>query len=278
MIIDYKTELIHEHTAIACVSEFLLDACTILETKSEKEELEDFDLPIGVILQCIANSHKLDFIRLAKQDGSKQQKIINALKAVLSSRHVRAVALYQSASRDMIIDELKPHQYIHKYLIDNTSTTEEQTKSARKTVKNLDEAFALSKQALTLKTGQRLYRGISISEAQLQEFVDASESGTPLTHKNYLSTSLSESIAKAFSALSYLGKLRENPDNASTLTDIVIELTNRRNDLEFILPDALKPVNRNQGQMEVLLPRDIKILPTHFELDEFNAKIYADIV
>lgn len=278
MIIDYKTELIHEHTAIACVSEFLLDACTILETKSEKEELEDFDLPIGVILQCIANSHKLDFIRLAKQDGSKQQKIINELKAVLSSRHIKAVALYQSASRDKIIDELKPHQYIHKYLSDNTSTTQEQTKIAQKTIKNLDEAFALSKKTLTLKTGQRLYRGISISEAQLQQFFDASENGTPLTHKNYLSTSLSESIAKAFSALSYLGKLRENPDNAGTLTDIVIELTNRRNDLEFILPDALKPVNRNQGQMEVLLPRDVKILPTHFELDEFNAKIYADIV
>lgn len=278
MIIDYKTELIHEHTAIACVSEFLLDACTILETKNKKEELEDFDLPIGVILQCIANSHKLDFIRLAKQDKSKQQKIINILKGILQPRHSKAVALYQSASKEKIIDELKPHQYIHKYLIDNTSTTQKQTNSAKKTIKNLDEAFSLSKQDLTLKTGQRLYRGISISEAQLQDFFIAADTNTPLTHKNYMSTSLSESIAKAFSALSYLGKLRENPDEASTLTDLVIELTNRRNDLEFILPDALKPVNYNQGQMEILLPRDIKILPTHFELDEFSAKIYADIV
>ncbi|WP_336511801.1 ADP-ribosyltransferase, partial [Vibrio anguillarum] len=114
-----------------------------------------------------------------------------------------------------------------------------------------------------------------MTEAQLQEFFDAADTGTPLTHKNYMSTSLSESIAKAFSALSYLGKLRENPDDASTLAAVVIELTNRRNDLEFILPDALKLVNHNQGQMEVLLPRNIKILPTHFELDEFNAKIYA---
>ncbi|EGQ8079845.1 hypothetical protein G5G45_004283 [Vibrio vulnificus] len=278
MIIDYKTELIHEHTAIACVSEFLIDACMILETKDKKEELEDFDLPIGVILQCIANSHKLDFIRLAKQDGSKQQRIINILKAILKPRHTKAVALYQSASKDKIIDELKPHQYIHKYLTDNTSTTHEQTVIAQKTVRHLDEAFSLTKQDLTLKIGQRLYRGVSITEAQLQEFFDAADTGTPLTHKNYMSTSLSESIAKAFSALSYLGKLRENPDDASTLAAVVIELTNRRNDLEFILPDALKLVNHNQGQMEVLLPRNIKILPTHFELDEFNAKIYADIV
>ncbi|EID4380374.1 hypothetical protein LBY39_002081 [Vibrio parahaemolyticus] len=278
MIIDYKTELIHEHTAIACVSEFLLDACMILETKDKKEELEGFDLPIGVILQCIANSHKLDFIRLAKQDGSKQQRIINLLKTILEPRHTRAVTLYQSASKKKIIDKLKPHQYIHKYLSDNTSTTQQQSKMAQKTVKDLDEAFSLSKQNLTLKTGQRLYRGVSITEAELQEFFDAADSGTPLTHKNYMSTSLSESIAKAFSALSYLGKLRENPDDASTLTALVIELTNRRNDLEFILPDALKLVNHNQGQMEVLLPRDIKILPTHFEIDEFNAKIYADIV
>ncbi|MBF4360062.1 ADP-ribosyltransferase, partial [Vibrio anguillarum] len=149
---------------------------------------------------------------------------------------------------------------------------------AQKTVRHLAEAFSLTKQDLTLKIGQRLYRGVSITEAQLQEFFDAADTGTPLTHKNYMSTSLSESIAKAFSALSYLGKLRENPDDASTLAAVVIELTNRRNDLEFILPDALKLVNHNQGQMEVLLPRNIKILPTHFELDEFNAKIYADIV
>lgn len=186
MIIDYKTELIHEHTAIACVSEFLLDACMTLETKDKKEELEDFDLPIGVILQCIANSHKLDFIRLAKQDGSKQQRIINILKAILKPRHTKAVALYQSASKEKIIDELKPHQYIHKYLTDNTSTTHEQTEMAQKTVKHLDEAFSLSKQDLTLKTGQRLYRGVSITEAQLQEFFDSADTGTPLTHKNYM--------------------------------------------------------------------------------------------
>lgn len=69
MIIDYKPELIHEHTAIGCVSEFLHDACKKLATATK--DINDFDLPIGSILQCLSNSHKLDYIRLVKNDDSK---------------------------------------------------------------------------------------------------------------------------------------------------------------------------------------------------------------
>ncbi|MCL1080067.1 hypothetical protein D5R81_18750 [Parashewanella spongiae] len=278
MIIDYKTELIHEHTAINCVSEFLAEACNALESSTSSKDIEDFDLPIGVILQCIANSHKLDYIRLAKNSRSKQYQIIKEFDGAFKPRHQKAVALYQSASRDKIIDGLKPHQYIHQYLLNSQEVTSAQTQSAQIVVKHLDEAFDISKQYLSLSKGQRLYRGVSISEKELQKYIDSSEGGQPFVNTNYMSTSLSESIAKAFSALSYLGKLRIEPDVANDLTDIVLVLTNRKEELPFIVPDALKKVNHNQGQMEVLLPRDIQLLPTHFEFDEFNAKIYADIV
>lgn len=276
MIIDYKPELIHEHTAIGCVSEFLSDACTVLARTTK--DINDFDLPIGSILSCLSNSHKLDYIRLVKNDHSKQKQIIQAYRGTFKKKHKIAIAMYQSASEKNIIDGLKPHQFINGYLSDPSSLTKPQAAKSATIVSNIDESFTLASSKLKLQVGQRLYRGVSMNEAGLNKYIDAYDNQGTLKIDGYMSTSLSESIAKSFAALSYLGKLRANISLADDLTDFVIVLTNRREDLPFIVPDALRKPAHNQGQMEVLLPCGLDLKPTHFELTEFNAKIYADIV
>lgn len=276
MIIDYKPELIHEHTAIGCVSEFLSDACKKLAQTTE--DINDFDLPIGSILSCLSNSHKLDYIRLVKNDQSKQKQIIQAYKGTFKRKHKEAIAKYQSASEKFIIDGLKPHQFINGYFSNQSALTNTQVTESETVIKNIDEAFSLASSKLSLQVGQRLYRGVSMNEAGLNEYIHAYDNQKSLKINGYMSTSLSESIAKSFSALSYLGKLRADISSAVDLTDFVIILTNRREDLPFIVPDALRKPAHNQGQMEVLLPHGLELKPTHFELTEFNAKIYADIV
>ncbi|EMQ2878609.1 hypothetical protein V9N52_003929 [Vibrio navarrensis] len=276
MIIDYKPELIHEHTAIGCVSEFLSDACKTLERTTK--DINDFDLPIGSILSCLSNSHKLDYIRLVKNDQSKQKQIMQAYRGTFKESHKTAIALYQSASDKNIIDGLKPHQFINGYLSNQSALTNAQITKSKTVINHIDDAFSLASSKLKLQVGQRLYRGVSINEAGLNEYIDAYENQRTLKIDGYMSTSLSESIAKSFAALSYLGKLRADISSADDLTDFVIVLTNRREGLPFIVPDALRKPAHNQGQMEVLLPRGLELKPTHFELTEFNAKIYADIV
>lgn len=277
LIIEYKNELIHEHTAISCIKEFLFAACDTLESGTTVSEIKDFDLPIGVILQSIANAHKLDHIRLTKNKLSKQFQILKISNKVFKKRHKDAVALYQTADPNKSIDGIKPHQFIHDFLVNSKSSTPKQSQIAQQVVKNLDEAFELCNVELHLSVGQRLYRGMSLTESDIEEMIDASERQTPIKHQNYMSTSLSESVAKVFSAISYLGNLQKNPDGIE-MTDVVLVLTNRRKNLAFIMPDALRKPNYNQGQMEILLPRNLQILPTHFELNEFDAKIYVDIL
>lgn len=276
MIIDYKPELIHEHTAISCVSEFLSEACKKLAQTTK--DINDFDLPIGSILSCLSNSHKLDYIRLVKDDHSKQKKIIQAYRGIFKNKHKEAIALYQSAADKNTIDNLKPHQFINGYLGNKSDLTEKQISKSKTAIKNIDESFTFASSKLNLQVGQRLYRGVSMSEAELNEFIDAYENQKQLKINGYMSTSLSESIAKSFAAISYLAKLRANTSLADDLIDLVIVLTNRRDGLPFIVPDALRKPAHNQGQMEVLLPRGLELKPTHFELTEFNAKIYVDIV
>jgi hypothetical protein len=276
MIIDYKPELIHEYTAIECVSEFLSDACTALVRTTE--DINDFDLPIGSILSCLSNSHKLDYIRLVKNAHSKQKQIIQAYRGTFHKKHKTAIAMYQSASEKNMIDGLKPHQFINRYLSNSGTLTSHQTAESKILVSNIDDSFSLASSKLNLQVGQRLYRGVSMNEAGLNEYIDAYENQRTLKIDGYMSTSLSESIAKSFAALSYLGKLRADISSADDLTDFVIVLTNRREGLPFIVPDALRKPAHNQGQMEVLLSRGLELKPTHFELTEFNAKIYADIV
>ena len=276
MIIEYKNELIHEHTAISCIKEFLFAACETLASGKTLSDLQDFDLPIGVILQSISNSHKLDYMRLAKNEESKQFQILSISNTIFKDHHKDAVSLYQTADAKKMIDGFKPHQYIHEFLLNPKSTTPNQTQKAQQVVRNLDEAFERSEYELNLSIGQRLYRGISLSELDVEKMIEACDSHIPIKHENYMSTSLSESVAKAFSAISYLGKLQKSPD--IEMTDVVVVLTNRRNKLPFIMPDALRKPNYNQGQMEILLPRNTHILPTHFELNEFDAKIYMDIL
>lgn len=276
MIIDYKPELIHEYTAIECVSEFLSDACTALIRTTE--DINDFDLPIGSILSCLSNSHKLDYIRLVKNAHSKQKQIIQAYRGTFHKKHKTAIAMYQSASEKNMIDGLKPHQFINRYLSNPGTLTSHQAAESKILVSNIDDSFSLASSKLNLQVGQRLYRGVSMNEAGLNEYIDAYENQRTLKIDGYMSTSLSESIAKSFAALSYLGKLRADISSADDLTDFVIVLTNRREGLPFIVPDALRKPAHNQGQMEVLLSRGLELKPTHFELTEFNAKIYADIV
>lgn len=276
MIIDYKPELIHEHTAIDCVSEFLSDACKAL-AKTTKD-INDFDLPIGSILSCLSSSHKLDYIRLVKNDHSKQKKIIQAYRGTFQTKHKTAISMYQSASGNNIIDGLKPHQFINGYLSNPSALTNAQAAKSKTAVSNIDDSFSLASSKLNLQVGQRLYRGVSMNEVGLNEYINAYDNQITVKIDGYMSTSLSESIAKSFAALSYLGKLRANISLASDLTDFVIVLTNRRESLPFIVPDALRKPAYNQGQMEVLLPSGLELKPTHFELTEFNAKIYADIV
>ncbi|WP_233081837.1 ADP-ribosyltransferase [Rheinheimera soli] len=276
MIIDYKPELIHEYTAIECVSEFLSDACTALIRTTE--DINDFDLPIGSILSCLSNSHKLDYIRLVKNAHSKQKQIIQAYRGTFHNKHKTAIAMYQSASEKNMIDGLKPHQFINRYLSNPGTLTSHQAAKSKILVSNIDDSFSLASSKLNLQVGQRLYRGVSMNEAGLNEYIDAYENQRTLKIDGYMSTSLSESIAKSFAALSYLGKLRADISSADDLTDFVIVLTNRREGLPFIVPDALRKPAYNQGQMEVLLSRGLELKPTHFELTEFNAKIYADIV
>ncbi|MCA2019239.1 ADP-ribosyltransferase, partial [Vibrio tritonius] len=229
-------------------------------------------------LQCLANSHKLDYIRLVKHDNSKHKKIIQEYRGTFNRKHKNAIAAYQSASEKSMIDGLKPHQFINGYLNSPNQLTKAQTTKSQTLITNLDESFTLAATKLQLQVGQRLYRGVSMSEADLNEYIDAYENDTSLLIKGYMSTSLSESIAKSFAALSYLAKLRADISIADDLTDFVIVLTNRHNNLPFIVPDALRTPAHNQGQMEVLLPHGLNIKPTHFELTEFNAKIYVDIV
>ncbi|ENM1124841.1 TPA: hypothetical protein NGR29_002817 [Vibrio parahaemolyticus] len=276
MIIDYKPELIHEHTAIGCVSEFLRDACKKLATTTK--DINDFDLPIGSILQCLSNSHKLDYIRLVKNDDSKHKKIIQSYRGTFKSRHRTAISTYQSASDKSLVDGLKPHQFINGYLSGASKLTPAQVTKSKTFINNLNESFDLASSKLQLQVGQRLYRGVSMSEADLSKYIEAYENQGTLTIDGYMSTSLSESIAKSFAALSYLGKLRADISLADDLIDFVIVLTNRRTNLPFIVPDALRKPAYNQGQMEVLLPCGLNVKPTHFELAEYNAKIYADIV
>lgn len=277
MIIDYKPELIHERTAIICVSESLSDACTAL-TNSSDEDIDDFDVSIGSILSCLSNSHKLDYIRLVKNDNSKQKEIRKAYKGTFKNKHKNAISLYQSALDKNKIDGLKPHQFINGYLSKHCTITKAQAVKSKQIVGDIDESFFLVSSKLELQVGQRLYRGVSMNESELNEYIDAYKNKGTKKIDGYMSTSLSESIAKSFSALSYVNKLRANIGLADALTDLVIVLTNRKEGLSFIVPDAIRKPNRNQGQMELLLPRGLELKPTHFELTEFNAKIYADIV
>lgn len=276
MIFDFKPRLIHEHTAIDLVSKCIASSCENLI--NSKEDINDFDLPVSSVVSCLASSHKLDYMTLIKEEDRKRSEIMKVYKSELTESQCKAINLYQSANRQDKIFGLKPYQCINTYLENPDELNNKQKDKAEELDKDLQEAFDKVKNKMNLKIGQRLYRGVTVNKEELMRYSDAFEADSYVVKESYLSTSLSESIAASFSALTYVNKLRQDINKADDLSNLVFVITNRKRGLPFIVPDALRKPNNNQGQMEILLPKNLKLKPTHFELEDFNAKVYMDIV
>lgn len=138
----------------------------------------------------------------------------------------------------------------------------------------------MESEGLCLRRGQRLYRGIPMNEDDLNHFCATASSGQGEYHvfQEFVSTSLRESIAATFA---YMNEMRKNdPDDESTYTSIILYMQNQVSGLPFIFPDANRDVHRNQGQMEVLRPRQLPVKMTHLDdATQHNIPtMYLDIV
>lgn len=292
MIIDYKNELLHQHSAISAVSfahKQFIENITADVDKDETEEVDgnqpvekSYFAPLGAILSCIAGSHKLDHIRLCCDPDSKQSKIVRIYSDIFDENEEarKSVAKYQSANQKEAIDNLKPYQIINSFMSGETLNIKQITK-AKEWVEGIETAFKLTKSALSLKKGQRLYKGVSFNPEQLNDYISALENGTTVNVNHFYSTSLSESIALAFSVLSdskRLESVTKHEGKDDPYLPVVLELTNRIAELPFIMPDAIRMPERSQGQMEILLQAGIKLQPTHIDTEGSYVKIYADIL
>ncbi|CAM4263001.1 ADP-ribosyltransferase [Pseudoalteromonas maricaloris] len=289
MLFDYKPNLIHEHTAINTVADSLEEACENLINNNDKKYINDFDVNIGTVVSCLSSSHKLDYVRAIKNKDGQRLKINAVYKRVLKKEHKDAIQQYQSArsvkqdkrdkqNKQDKEESWRPYQIINYYLTSPGKLSSEQKEEGKIAAENLANAFDLVKSETTLKVGQRLYRGLTLTREELDKYIEAEEKDQPLKVKQFQSTSLSESIAQSFAALSYVKKLRNDIKVADNLVNLVLVMTNRRKELPFLIPDILRKPHHNQGQMEILLPNGLELRPTHFELKNFRARIYVDIV
>lgn len=279
MIIDYKNELIHQHTALkTIIFSFKRFIENLNEFNSEIEDGAGYLSTIQTILGCIASSHKLDHIRLCCDEKSKQNFLNDSYGLLISGKLKESVSVYQTAHKSSMVDGLKPYQIING-ISSGIALTETQNKKGTAWVKGIQDAFYVIGQKVNLQVGQRLYRGATLSKTQLNDFRAAITNGQKKDLSGFISTSLSESIALCFAILSYVRWL-ENTDIEidNPHIPVVFELTNRKESLNFLMPDALRLPHRSQGQMEVLLQGTTQIKPTYIDYQEGFIKIYADIL
>ena len=281
MIIDYKNELLHEFSAINSVRNSYLQFRQVLECSDDAED-EHYIAPLNAILSCIAGSHKLDHIRLCCEESSKHSMVYAAYSEVFTEDKQKdereAIAKYQSASKYDKVGGLKPHQIINSYL-NGDKLKAAQDRHGKRWVAGLRKAFEIASSVYTLQVGQRLFRGITATQTDMAAYVTAKGTNTTLTLNGFASTSLSESVATAFATLSYANRLKNlEQEELDPHIPAVLELTNRCSDLPFLMPDALRKPERSQGQMEILLPEDIVLLPTYVDFTVQPVKIYADIL
>lgn len=286
MIIDYKNELLHQHTAISAIcfahEQFLSNIIGCEEFEEDNKSETSYFAPLNAILSCIAGSHKLDHIRLCCDLESKQSRIYKEYLRIFNKQDKvkESVAMYQSAKNENSVDKMKPYQIINSFLSELKLTSAQKAK-AQEWHQGLSNAFDLSKTTLSLKKGQRLYKGVSLTSENLNKYFSAMENDIFVEVETYYSTSLSESIALAFAFLSDSKRIGGNLNaeaDEDVYVPVVIELTNRDNGLPFIMPDAIRKPEHSQGQMEILLPPGLKLQPTHIDSDGRYVKIYADIL
>lgn len=254
---------------------------TSINSLDEGSKLYCFDMPLSNALSCIAASHKMEYVNLASPNGTRRplQEIIGKSDGIFSKEEKDTISAYQTAKKRRNSDDLKPYQLINQYLYQNASLTEQQKNEAKTAVSRLDSAFKKAKAHYSLKVGQRLYRGLSMKPNELIEYVDAEDTGKTISHTGFMSTSLSESIARTFAAWGFMKDICATSDDSDESLQVVMVLTNTIRGLAFLLPDVLrKSTALNQGQLEVLLPRALHLRPTHLEKNGQFATIYADIV
>lgn len=273
MIIDYRNEILHEHSAINSVR---FSYQRFLDSRDQPEDT--YIAPLNAILSCIAGSHKLDYIRLCCDKSSKQSIIYLKYASCFNDKERNAIAMYQSADRNHSVDGLKPHKIINMYLNKET-LNHKQTQNATEWTRNLRSSFTSSSTCCVLQVGQRLFRGVTLNQDEFNQYVDAQRDGTSIKLNGFSSTSLSESVATSFATLSHANRLQDLDKEATKPhLPVVIELTNRYSGLPFLMPDALRKPERSQGQMEILLPEGLTLQPTYIDLSVQPVKIYADIV
>lgn len=280
MIIDYKNELMHQHTAIKAIMFAYEEFKTILRKGENYNNGNDYYAPIEAILNCIASSHKLDHLRLCCDKNSRQYQIAKVYKSIFknSKKQIIAVAKYQSANHREEIDSLKPYQIINKLCLDKFLTAT-QSELGKAWHDDIIEAFLTASENHGLQIGQRLFRGTSFYENQLDIYEIAQAVQQPLVLPSFTSTTLSESVALSFSILTnsrlFLASTGKRPLQSFP---VLLELSNRCRNLSFIMPDALRKPERSQGQMEILLNKNTVIKPTFIDRSNNFVKIYADIV
>lgn len=283
MIFDYKNELMHEYTALNTVRDSLKIFTEGIDSiSSENDDEPSYVAPLNAILSCISGSHKLDHMRLCSDPNSRHTKVSSYYKEAFgdteSEESKKAIAMYQTAQNKYMVDGLKPYQFINKYL-HGESLTEKQEECAVKYIEGIKSAFQLASQKYTLQIGQRLFRGATLDEVTFSHYQNSCDKNVPIRLKGYSSTSLSESVASSFAAFSYalrMKKPEEEVDNPHI--PIVFELTNRKANLPFVLPDAFRRPERSQGQMELLLPSGLDVVPTYIDYGVSPVKIYIDIM
>ncbi|MFV7771670.1 ADP-ribosyltransferase [Shewanella marisflavi] len=281
MIIDYKSDLLNESAALNMVDRAFMDGISELKISSTESQSRSFDQHLSNALSCIAASHKVEYANLAMPKNGKRRPVFEIREKsekIFSDDEKSAISDYQSAAERSKIEGLKPHQYINRCLYKTGSLSAKQRKSALSAIHSLDSAFNKARTQYSLKVGQRLYRGLCLSPEEILSYINAEAEGATIPQPGYLSTSLSESIARTFAAWAWVKQFRNDPSRFNDFVEVVFVLTNRVSGQSFLQPDVLRLVNRNQGQLEVLLPRRLHLKPTYFESHNQSARIYADIV
>lgn len=276
MIINYKNELLNEAAVIHMIDRAV--ATSVNDIDDSKYYC--FDMPLSNALSCIAATHKMEYINLASPNGKRRplQEVLEKSQDLFNKQEVAAIRAYQTAKRRKEPDELKPYQLINRYLYKNVSLNTKQTLEAARFVSLLDSALKKASRHYSLKVGQRLYRGLSMKSSELLKYLDAEDSGATIAHSGYMSTSLSESIARTFAAWGFMKSIVDTDNTDEESIQVVMMLTNTIRGLPFLQPDVLRTSAFNQGQLEVLLPRSLHLRPTHLEVTGKFATIYADIV
>lgn len=279
MIIEYTHELLHKHTAInAIITSY--DAFKRHLLIASAERCASYYSQMNAILACVCGAHKFDYIRLCSDNRSRYSEIQRDYTTLFSDEEQlrAAIAKYQSANPRDMIDKLKPCKIINR-VMSGKPLTRQQTQRGTQWCSDLTRAFVTAAERHRLQPGQRLFRGITLPRQKIDNLRSALKSKI---HENYLgftSTSLSECVALSFAVIADSTHLTLSGDgDLQSHLPVVIELTNRRQDLPFLMPDAIRKPERNQGQLEILLDNSLSLKPTWIEAEQYYVKVFADIV